>query len=58
MCVCADGPPQRLVDIELFKEVRRVEDALRNRSCTEALAWCNENKLVLRKAKVCARMSG
>lgn len=33
-------------------EIKRIEDALRNHSCTEALAWCNENKAALRKAKV------
>lgn len=43
---------QKLVDIELFVEVQRIEDALRKHSCTEALAWCSENKSALRKAKV------
>ena len=43
---------QALVDIGLFMEIRRIEDALRNHSCTEALAWCNENKAALRKGKV------
>ncbi|EJD51138.1 hypothetical protein AURDEDRAFT_111798 [Auricularia subglabra TFB-10046 SS5] len=40
-----------LVDIELFQYIQRVEDALANHSCTEALAWCSENKVALRKAK-------
>ena len=41
-----------MVDIELFMEVKRIEDVLRKHSCTEALAWCSENKSALRKAKV------
>lgn len=43
---------QRLVDIELFSDIRRIENALKQRSCTEALAWCSENKSALRKVKV------
>ncbi|KAI0044960.1 hypothetical protein FA95DRAFT_1496231 [Auriscalpium vulgare] len=42
---------ERLVDIELFMDIRRIEDALRSRSCAEALAWCSENKSALRKLK-------
>lgn len=42
---------ERLVDLELFAEIRRVEDALKRHSCTEALTWCSENKAALRKAK-------
>ncbi|GJE85210.1 CTLH/CRA C-terminal to LisH motif domain-containing protein [Phanerochaete sordida] len=42
---------ERLVDLELFSEIRRVEEALKRHSCTEALAWCSENKTALRKAK-------
>jgi macrophage erythroblast attacher len=44
-------PPKGLVDIELFMDIRRIEDDLRNQSCIEALAWCSENKAALRKAK-------
>ena len=43
---------QSLVDIELFAEIRRVKVALEHQSCTEALAWCSENKAALRKIKV------
>lgn len=43
---------QTLVDIELFSDIRRIEDALARHSCTEALAWCSENKTALRKIKV------
>lgn len=43
---------ETLVDIDLFSDIRRIEDALARQSCTEALAWCSENKAALRKAKV------
>lgn len=42
---------QNLVDIDLFSDIRRIEAALRGHSCTEALAWCSENKAALRKVK-------
>ncbi|KAF9530241.1 CTLH/CRA C-terminal to lish motif domain-containing protein [Crepidotus variabilis] len=42
---------ETLVDIDLFSDIRRIEEALSKHSCTEALAWCNENKAALRKAK-------
>jgi macrophage erythroblast attacher len=44
--------PQNLVDIELFAEIRRIKVALEHQSCTEALSWCSENKVALRKIKV------
>lgn len=33
-------------------DIHRVEHALAQQSCTEALAWCSENKTALRKIKV------
>ncbi|KAI5122115.1 hypothetical protein M0805_002237 [Coniferiporia weirii] len=42
---------QKLVDIDLFSDIHRIENALWEHSCTEALAWCSENKAALRKAK-------
>ncbi|KAK7681364.1 hypothetical protein QCA50_015455 [Cerrena zonata] len=42
---------EKLVDIDLFSDIRRIEDALRRQSCAEALAWCSENKAALRKLK-------
>ncbi|KAH7907290.1 CTLH/CRA C-terminal to lish motif domain-containing protein [Hygrophoropsis aurantiaca] len=42
---------ETLVDIELFADIRRIEDALSRHSCTEALVWCSENKTALRKMK-------
>jgi len=49
---------QTLVDIELFSDIRRIEDALSRRSCTEALTWCSENRNALRKVKVRIVKSG
>jgi len=40
-----------LVDVDMFMDIRRIELGLVNHSCTEALAWCNENKAALRKIK-------
>ncbi|KAJ3742729.1 CTLH/CRA C-terminal to lish motif domain-containing protein [Lentinula detonsa] len=40
-----------LVDLDLFSDIRRIEGALSEHSCTEALAWCSENKASLRKVK-------
>jgi macrophage erythroblast attacher len=41
------------VDIELFEQSRRVEEALKKRNCTECLQWCKENSSGLKKLKVC-----
>ncbi|KAH8101188.1 CTLH/CRA C-terminal to lish motif domain-containing protein [Cristinia sonorae] len=49
--ITQDRGIEKLVDIELFTEIRRIEEALKRRSCTEALAWCSENKAALRKIK-------
>lgn len=43
---------QTLVDIDLFTDIRRIEDGLKRHSCVDALTWCSENKTVLRKIKV------
>ncbi|CAG8767224.1 1429_t:CDS:2, partial [Acaulospora colombiana] len=40
-----------LVDLSLFAEIQRIEQALEKHSCTEALAWCSDNKNALRKIK-------
>ncbi|KAF9568695.1 hypothetical protein CPC08DRAFT_702304 [Agrocybe pediades] len=50
-CIAKDKGIETLVDIELFSDIRRIEDALARHSCTEALAWCSENKTALRKIK-------
>lgn len=41
-----------MVDIDLFSDIKRIEGALSRHSCSEALAWCSENKTALRKQKV------
>jgi macrophage erythroblast attacher len=44
---------ESLVDIKLFAELVRVESALIDKnSCTEALAWCGENRGTLKKQGV------
>ncbi|KAF9162006.1 GID complex subunit containing RING finger motif [Actinomortierella ambigua] len=40
-----------MVDIELFVQSRKVEQALQRFSCTECLQWCHENKSNLKKIK-------
>jgi macrophage erythroblast attacher len=42
---------ESLVDVDLFGDIQRIQNALRRQSCTEALQWCNENKATLRKMK-------
>ncbi|KAJ3394529.1 GID complex subunit containing RING finger motif [Lobulomyces angularis] len=38
-----------LVDVELFTASKKIEESILNRSCSEALSWCNENKSSLKK---------
>ncbi|WVQ99417.1 hypothetical protein IAU59_006551 [Kwoniella sp. CBS 9459] len=41
-----------LVDVKLFAELAKIENALvEKHSCTEALAWCGENRGTLKKTK-------
>ncbi|ESQ44948.1 hypothetical protein EUTSA_v10010415mg [Eutrema salsugineum] len=40
-----------LVDIDIFREAKKVIDALKNRDVASALAWCAENKTRLKKSK-------
>lgn len=49
--IARDKNIQTLVDIDLFSDIKRIEDALAQHSCIEALAWCSENKAALRKTK-------
>ncbi|KAG9020627.1 GID complex subunit containing RING finger motif, partial [Serendipita sp. 407] len=49
--IAEDRGVQDLVDISLFEEIERIENALRSKSATEALAWCSDNKNALRKNK-------
>lgn len=49
--IAEDRGIERLVDIDLFSDVCRIEEGLKRQSCSEALAWCSENKSSLRKLK-------
>eukprot|EP00002_Diphylleia_rotans_P036655 TRINITY_DN80_c0_g4_i2.p1 TRINITY_DN80_c0_g4~~TRINITY_DN80_c0_g4_i2.p1 ORF type:complete len:393 (-),score=94.05 TRINITY_DN80_c0_g4_i2:117-1295(-) len=40
-----------LVDADIFLASRKIVDSLRKRDCSDALAWCNENKAKLKKNK-------
>ncbi|KNZ46039.1 hypothetical protein VP01_760g7 [Puccinia sorghi] len=42
---------EMLTDAPLFSELARIEKALANHSCSEALAWCKENAAALKKAQ-------
>lgn len=44
---------QDLVDIDIFREAKKVIDALKNREVASALTWCADNKTRLKKSKVC-----
>lgn len=41
-----------LVDIDTFVAMKRIKESILNKSVTEALAWCNDNKKGLRKTEV------
>jgi len=41
-----------LVDVEVFGQCRKIEQALLSRSVSECLAWWNENKTALSKINV------
>ncbi|KAI9358848.1 CTLH/CRA C-terminal to lish motif domain-containing protein [Pilaira anomala] len=49
--VAKAGDIEAMVDIQLFAQSEKIEEALRNHSCKECLAWCNENRSSLRKMK-------
>lgn len=38
-----------LVDVDVFREARRIEDMLRKGEMKDALSWCSENKTTLKK---------
>ncbi|KAF3578644.1 hypothetical protein DY000_02032655 [Brassica cretica] len=40
-----------LVDIDIFREAKKVIDALKRREVASALAWCADNKTRLKKSK-------
>lgn len=41
-----------MVDVELFTQSAKIEDALKRHSCTECLQWCSDNRNSLKKLKV------
>jgi macrophage erythroblast attacher len=43
---------EELVDVETFMQMSRIRENLRSGKVTEALAWCAENKKVLRRMEV------
>ncbi|KAF3493579.1 hypothetical protein DY000_02056235 [Brassica cretica] len=46
-----------LVDIDIFREAKKVIDALKRREVASALAWCADNKTRLKKSKVSGALS-
>ncbi|CAO3679601.1 unnamed protein product [Rhizopus stolonifer] len=40
-----------LVDIDLFAQAEKIEQALENHNCKECLVWCSENRSSLKKTK-------
>ncbi|KAG8994598.1 GID complex subunit containing RING finger motif [Tulasnella sp. JGI-2019a] len=42
---------ENLVEVDLFSDIHRVEEALRRHNCSEALMWCSQNKTALTKMK-------
>lgn len=42
---------QDLVDTDVFLDAKKVIQSLRKKDCSEALAWCAENKSKLKKSK-------
>jgi len=46
-----DSEIGEMVDVELFAQSARIEDALKQHSCTECLQWCSDNRNSLKKLK-------
>ncbi|RUS16328.1 CTLH/CRA C-terminal to lish motif domain-containing protein [Jimgerdemannia flammicorona] len=49
--VATEAGIEQMVDVELFAQASRVEEALQRHSCSECLQWCSDNKSNLRKMK-------
>jgi macrophage erythroblast attacher len=49
--VAEESQIEDLVDLQLFAQSEKIEQALRNHSCKEGLIWCLENKSSLKKMK-------
>ena len=41
-----------LVDLEVFVQCHQIEESLKGGSTAEALAWCSENRALMKKANV------
>jgi hypothetical protein len=41
-----------MVDIQLFAQAKKIQDALQRHSCKECLQWCSDNRSGLKKSKV------
>jgi hypothetical protein len=42
---------EQLCDMHIFEDARRVVEGLQRHDCSVALAWCDENRVRLRKIK-------
>jgi len=49
--IVKDGRLEALVDIELFDVPRRIEMAFRQKDCSAALQWCEQNRPRLKRLK-------
>jgi macrophage erythroblast attacher len=49
---------QEMVDVELFTQSAKIEDALKRHSCTECIQWCSDNRNSLKKLKVSTILAG
>jgi macrophage erythroblast attacher len=49
--LAGEAGAEGLTDLHIFQGARRVVEALRRRSCAEALAWCAEHRPRLRKLR-------
>ncbi|CDS03970.1 hypothetical protein LRAMOSA06925 [Lichtheimia ramosa] len=47
--VATENDVEDMVDVLLFTQSEKVEEALRNHSCKECLQWCSENRSSLKK---------
>ena len=49
---------EELVDLRVFEQCHTIERSLRNKSTTECLAWCADNRPMMKKFDVGVPMSG
>ncbi|KAI9284377.1 CTLH/CRA C-terminal to lish motif domain-containing protein [Umbelopsis sp. AD052] len=46
-----DSEISEMVDVELFAQSARIEEALKQHSCSECIQWCSDNRNSLKKLK-------